>query len=348
MNKELLMHNETSSGRSLYIVFTVLNKLFALPIEQISEIIQLPEMDIPNNAPPYLAGLINLRGRIVTAIDPYPLLGEERGFYKQDNLVIVTSFKEDSVGLVVDAIIDTLNFDMKEPDVSSSPIREPYIDFISMWENNLIYFLNLEAFLKETENAGFSKHVLKSSSFELFVADESSASRFKKRAASLSKVIKTDVSVAGYSEKKYVLFALSKEIYGINLKSVKEFCKENISSVVPVPCTPKFILGVYNLRGEFITVIDIKPFLGIFDSFSQEKVKFIIIKSDNFKVAVIVDDILDIDEIAEERKLVVNNESSAVNKYILSELVWDNERIASILDIDRLFREENISIEDAV
>jgi len=348
MTKELMIHKENDPERSLYIIFTVMNKLFALPIEQISEIIQLPEMDVPNNAPPYLAGLINLRGQIITAIDPYPILGSERSVYKQDNLVIVTSFEEGSIGLVVDAIIDTVNFDINESVVASNPINDPYIDFVSMWESNLIYFLNLGAFLKKAESESFEDYTNKEKSFKSLAADEASASKFKKRAAGLSKVIKTDVSIAGYNDKKYVLFSLNNEIYGVNLKSVKEFCKENLSSVVPVPCTPKFIIGVYNLRGEFITVIDIKPFLGIVDNPVRERVKFIVINSDCFKVAVIVDDILDIDEIAEERKLTVNNESSAVNKYISSELIWDDERIASILDVDRLLKEENIFVEDAV
>lgn len=348
MNKELVPHQENAPGSSLYIIFTVMNKLFALPIEQISEIIQLPEMDVPNNAPSYLAGLINLRGQIITAIDPYPVLGGERSVYTQDNLVIVTSFEDSSIGLVVDAIIDTVNFDIDESVVASNPVNDPYIDFVSMRENNLIYFLNLDAFLKKAKSVRFEDSTDKERSSKPLATDESSASKFKKRAVSLSKVIKTDVPIAGYNNKKYVLFSLNNEIYGVNLKSVKEFCKENVSSVVPVPCTPKFVIGVYNLRGEFITVIDIKPFLGIADSSVQERVKFIIINSDCFKVAVIVDDILDIDEIAEERKLAVNNESSAVNKYISSELIWDNERIASILDIDRLLKEENIFVEDAV
>jgi purine-binding chemotaxis protein CheW len=352
VQKDFLTHTENKLGSSLYIVFIVLNKLFALPIEQISEIIQLPELEVLNNSPSYLAGLINLRGKVVTAIDPYPVLGGERSFFKQDNLILVTSFEGGSIGLIVDSIKDTVNFDLDNMEISSKPLEDSYIRFVSMWEGNLIYFLNLEAFLEKTELGKFVDNGAKSRIFESFVIDERSAEKFKKRAFGLRKIIETDVSIAGYSEKKYVLFSLGNEVYGINLKKVMEFCKDSLSSVVSVPCTPNFIIGVYNLRGEFITVVDIKPFLNIADRALPEKVKFIIIKSDYFKVAIIVDDILDIDEIAGERKLATPSENSAesseTNKYISSELILDAARTASILDIEKLLREENIVVEDAV
>jgi len=349
VQNDFLANIKSKSEPSLYIVFVVLDKLFALPIDEIAEIIQFPELDVLNNAPSYMAGAMNLRGRIITVIDPYPLMGNEREFYKQDNLILVTTFENSSIGLIVDSIKDTVNFDLDKMEISTKSMDDSYIRFVSMWEDRLIYFLDLKSFLEKIKHGNLLENIdIKDRSFSSLVPDEPSAEKFKKRAVELQKIIKAAVSITEFSENKFVLFALGNETYGINLKNVKEFCKESLSSIVSVPCTPKFVIGVFNLRGDFITIVDIKPFLRLADTALSEKVKFIVIKSDYYKLAIIVDDILDIDEIVGERKLTSHAENSEVNKYICSELILDEARTANILDIEKLLQEENIFVEDAV
>ena len=56
-------------------------------------------------------------------------------------------------------------------------------------------------------------------------------------------------------------FRLSGENYCADVKCVKEVIR--ISRITNVPNTPEFIAGVINLRGEIISLVDIRPFLGL-------------------------------------------------------------------------------------
>ena len=56
-------------------------------------------------------------------------------------------------------------------------------------------------------------------------------------------------------------FGLAGETYGLELAFVREVCA--LKEITPVPCTPPFITGIVNLRGEIQTVIDLRNFLSL-------------------------------------------------------------------------------------
>lgn len=53
-------------------------------------------------------------------------------------------------------------------------------------------------------------------------------------------------------------FILARERYAIESRYVREVCP--LEQLTPLPCTPAFVLGIVNLRGEILSVIDIKKF----------------------------------------------------------------------------------------
>lgn len=56
-------------------------------------------------------------------------------------------------------------------------------------------------------------------------------------------------------------FALGKENYGVDVTQAKEvFRSEHFTKV---PGTPTFVIGIANLRGQIVSIIDIRPFLGL-------------------------------------------------------------------------------------
>lgn len=53
-----------------------------------------------------------------------------------------------------------------------------------------------------------------------------------------------------------LVFELAQERYALALDHVREVCP--LAALVPVPCTPRFVLGIINLRGEICPVIDLR------------------------------------------------------------------------------------------
>jgi purine-binding chemotaxis protein CheW len=58
-----------------------------------------------------------------------------------------------------------------------------------------------------------------------------------------------------------LVFELAQEAYGLELDYVREVCP--LRELVPVPCTPRFVLGIINLRGEIFPVIDLRRLFGL-------------------------------------------------------------------------------------
>src|SRR6056297_2530131 len=62
-------------------------------------------------------------------------------------------------------------------------------------------------------------------------------------------------------KEQYLTFKVGNEIYGLKLKQAKEIIKP--PKVTNVPNTKEYILGVINLRGQVIPVINLKNKLGL-------------------------------------------------------------------------------------
>jgi purine-binding chemotaxis protein CheW len=71
------------------------------------------------------------------------------------------------------------------------------------------------------------------------------------------------------SGERYLCFLLGQENYAIPLLSVKEVIAP--PEITPVPQTPNYFLGIMNLRGQIISVMDLRSKLGITPSSTSEK-----------------------------------------------------------------------------
>ena len=58
-----------------------------------------------------------------------------------------------------------------------------------------------------------------------------------------------------------LLFSLGEEWYGVRISQVRELYNEYV--VTPVPCVPDYINGVVNIRGEIVSVTDLRAMMGL-------------------------------------------------------------------------------------
>ncbi|MCL1940363.1 MAG: chemotaxis protein CheW, partial [Synergistaceae bacterium] len=62
---------------------------------------------------------------------------------------------------------------------------------------------------------------------------------------------------------KLLTFEIGGDIFGINIKSVKEINRKVILS--EIPASPPYIMGLYNMRGQIVTVFDVARMMGYSD-----------------------------------------------------------------------------------
>ena len=60
---------------------------------------------------------------------------------------------------------------------------------------------------------------------------------------------------------QWVTFRLDNETYGINVMQVQEVLRH--TEIAPVPGAPSYVLGIINLRGNVVTVIDTRQRFGL-------------------------------------------------------------------------------------
>jgi purine-binding chemotaxis protein CheW len=89
-----------------------------------------------------------------------------------------------------------------------------------------------------------------------------------------------------------VEFALSDEKYGIPSLYVREVYP--LKDLTPIPCTPSFVLGVVNVRGQILSVIDIKKLFDLPEKGLSNLNKVIVLHSPAMELGVLADAILDI------------------------------------------------------
>jgi len=87
-----------------------------------------------------------------------------------------------------------------------------------------------------------------------------------------------------------VEFLLAAERYGIESSYVREVYP--LRQFTPLPCTPPFVLGIVNVRGQIVSVIDIKRVFDLPERGLTELNKVIIIRDDLMEFGILADSIL--------------------------------------------------------
>ena len=84
-----------------------------------------------------------------------------------------------------------------------------------------------------------------------------------------------------------VEFMLAHESYGVETSFVRDI--HPLTNLTPLPCTPAFVLGIVNLRGEIVSVIDIKKFFDLPDKGLTDLNKVIVLQSATMRFGILAD-----------------------------------------------------------
>ncbi len=105
-------------SRELHIVgFKVGRETYGVPITSLHEIVRVPEITAVPDAPDYLEGVINLRGKIVSVMDLRKRFGEKQADLRKQNRILVVEHSGRLAGLIVDSASEVLKIpaDAVEP-----------------------------------------------------------------------------------------------------------------------------------------------------------------------------------------------------------------------------------------
>lgn len=143
-----LSKSETAEGQ--LVVFTLAGCEAAVGIQQVREILRVGEITFMPKAPPFLEGIINVRGKIIPVIDlkkrfQMPLVDRT-----DESRVLIVEIQDQMIGFLVDKVVEVL----RVPKEAAVPVREPVLTIgadclegVVPLEKRLILLLNLKSLL---------------------------------------------------------------------------------------------------------------------------------------------------------------------------------------------------------
>lgn len=134
-----------------------------------------------------------------------------------------------------------------------------------------------------------------------------------------------------------VTFMLEKETYGINVMQVQEVLRE--TEVAPVPGAPNYVMGIINLRGNVVSVINARTRFGLAEIESTELTRIIVVETQGQIVGILVDSVAEVvDIMASEIESAPNVGNDDSSKYI-DGVVSRGEKLLILIDLNKLLDE---------
>ena len=146
----------SSSDLLQLVSFIIENEEFGIDILIVQEIIRPVEITRVPNAPGFVEGVINLRGRIVPVIDLRKRFGLPQRERDKDTRIVVVELAEKVVGFMMDAVKEVIRVDrgvIEPPPDLAIGIDAHYIRGVAKLEDRLLILLDLEEVLTDEEQA---------------------------------------------------------------------------------------------------------------------------------------------------------------------------------------------------
>jgi purine-binding chemotaxis protein CheW len=139
---------------------------------------------------------------------------------------------------------------------------------------------------------------------------------------------------------QWVTYQLDQEFYGINVMQVQEVLR--LTEIAPVPGAPSYVLGIINLRGNVVTVIDTRARFGLSAQEPTDSSRIIIVEVSGHVIGMLVDSVAEVVYLHQSEIDTAPNVSDDASRFIQG--VCNRDKYLLILvDVNKLLDQEEIS-----
>jgi purine-binding chemotaxis protein CheW len=347
-----------SNSFTPYLLFSVNSTRYGVETMLVQEIFSLPELTPIADAPHDIVGVVNLRSQIVPVMDINLRLHYQTLEYKISDTVIILDWKGLKIGIIVNEVQQVENIPESAitnkiiygRDVQTKSNRQ-YISGIAQVGKELVTLLNTEQLilyvdsqeLESTEEI-ITDEIQNLSQQRVFCPQATPEEKiiFRQRAENL--MISTEKQdLAGLIS--LAIVGLNGEYFGIDLKLVQEFT--DLRKITPIPCCPPHIIGNMNLRGEILTLVDLRHILSI-ENNEKNAPKVMIVKVDDLVIGIAIEEVLDITYIKPSQIMPVPAAVHSINHEYLYGTATYKERVISVLELEKVFNQGSLIVDEEV
>jgi purine-binding chemotaxis protein CheW len=161
------------------------------------------------------------------------------------------------------------------------------------------------------------------------------------RAKRLSQEIESKGTTEEYFE--VLEFLLANETYAIETLFVREVYP--MTELIPLPCTPAFVFGLINVRGQILTVMDMKRFFDLPGRGITNLNKVIVVRKDAMELGILADEIIGIRNIPVNGLQPPLSTMTGIHAEYLKGVT--GERLV-VLDMERFLSDRELIVQEEV
>lgn len=137
---------------------------------------------------------------------------------------------------------------------------------------------------------------------------------------------------------QWVTFFLDGEMYGVNVLQVQEVLRVN--EIAPVPGAPEYVLGIINLRGNIVTVIDTRQRFGLREKELDDTSRIVIIEVANNVIGILVDSVAEVVYLRESEIESAPNVGSRDSSRYIQGVSNRDSKLLILVDLNKLLNDD--------
>jgi purine-binding chemotaxis protein CheW len=271
---------EDSSDELQLVSFDVDGQEYAIAIEDVQEIVQVPEavIHVPHSES-HVLGVMTLRSRLLPLVNLRSMFALAHRDLDEKSRIVVLTLNGVSVGVVVDAVSEVLRVSKSGVDALPAMLAR---------EGNLA---EVTSICRLDNGKRLVSIVTARNLFGHSVIKEALSAVNESELDSERKDTKQDDNLD--DDEQVVIFRLDKEEFGAPIASVQEIVRVP-EELVRVPKAPSFVEGVINLRGTVLPVIDLRLRLGLKQVERTDRQRIMVFLISGVRTGFIVDQVAEV------------------------------------------------------
>lgn len=261
------------------VTFHLGNEEFGANIMNVKEIVRISDITKVPNAPSYIEGVCNLRGRVLPIIDGRSRLNMEKKEHDERSRVLVIDIHGRATGMIVDRVSEVMSVyssDVEPPPAVLKNIDTDYISGVVKLNGGkrLIMFLEMFKILKteDVEEMGEFVDGIENGS----IVEENKENKLTQK----------------NDEQQLVSFAIDCEEYALDIMQVKEIIR--VPDIVKVPNCKNYIDGVVSIRNNLIPIINLRVYFGLQNKEVNDHTRILIVDTGNVLSGILVDKVTEV------------------------------------------------------
>ncbi|MEI7880192.1 MAG: chemotaxis protein CheW [bacterium] len=287
-------------SENVHLVFMLGRSTYAINALMVREIFWLPAYTPMETVPAGVVGLIDLRGRIIPVISLEILFNHPPTPSRLNDQLVVLEHAGALIGIIVHEVLQVtpLSAGAIQPFPDCSVVHKTeakYLSGVVDLETGLAHVLNSPAFFDLTAlhlppcEEGISTGEDKEQAYVQLDRKPEIDAVFKERALQLRQPL---ADISQEDRLAVAILSLGREVFAVEAEWVREFAP--LRNVTPVPCCPPCIVGQMNLRGELLTVLDIRDILNLSPAGNGNPAKVVVVQVGPLVAGILVEAVHDV------------------------------------------------------